>query len=90
MSKFPESVPVFTARDMCAEAYAGPNNRHCALGWRHVLDIPGQAFFEAYHKANNCLDTATHNDHGCRTNTERAEALNAAMRELGYTEIEDA
>lgn len=88
MSAMPDWVPVFRARDM-TRGVAVDGDRRCALGWQRHLGISRFVFDAAYCDANRCLSPVTGNDYKCRTNQERADAMNRAMRWLGYTEVED-
>jgi len=85
----PKWVPVFEAEDMIDRVFHS-GERHCAVGWAEVLGLPCAMFRQAYRDANRTYTTSIHNDHDCETDQERADALNAAMRELGYVHIEEA
>lgn len=93
-SGFPTAVPRFTPSMMLGhEGYAiNARRRHCterttcgcAAGWEEaIFKGYNDNFDTAYREANNCGSMVYHNDVTCRTYTERAAAMNKAMRHLG-------
>ena len=91
MTEWPESVPVLTAKDMWAGNYVNEDGtKRCLMGWMRGLGLDEETYLEGHEALARAIGSpyiATWND--SHTPQERADAWNAAMRSLGYTEVID-
>ncbi len=85
---------------MCACTNDGPDGTHCVYGWMGVWwpaaspgvgQIRGE-FTQAYKRVNKVTARSTiqHNDCVCMSNQQRADAVNAALEDMGLIGKRDA
>lgn len=96
MAKWPEEVPVLTARDIHKGGFDGPRGSHCLVGWLdEVFPCWGEQQMRPYRAIRKQLPKlrggshmlpSVWNDSPNVTKTEIARVWNTAMAQLGYTE----
>jgi len=94
--KWPESVPVLTAKDIHRGSMHSPDGgRHCLMGhavlhfkdWRAREDVWPELIAAVGKRGG--LYVADFNDDPANTKTAIANVWNETMRSLGYTEIHE-
>ncbi|MDE2103890.1 MAG: hypothetical protein KGL39_42030 [Patescibacteria group bacterium] len=91
-TKWPESVPILSARDICRNEYKDDQERRCLIGWlcyscRWTIYKSWLAIREEIERATGrgmCL--AEFNDNPRFPKKLIAQVWNRAMARLGYTE----
>ena len=87
-SKWPKTVPILEADDICRQYLHGDNGRHCLAGWKLVVfgDARDQVYERLYEEAGvgamNWIGLTRFND--TKPKAEVARVWNRAMARLGY------
>ena len=96
---WPEEVKHLEARHICRGEYDGPNGTHCSAGWgRYFFDTEAGSLASKYLEFLDKVQAqaglkyrhniAPWNDDKERSKAEIADTINAALADLGYTEVE--